>query len=34
MFLDKHGACSVFTALQILVEEGAKVNVTASMGFV
>lgn len=34
MFLDKHGACSVFSAFQTLVEEQAKVNVTVSMGFV
>ena len=34
MFLDKHGACSVFSAFQTLVEEKAKVNITVSMGFV
>lgn len=34
MYLDKHGACSVFSAFQAIVEEGIKVNVTCSMGFV
>ena len=34
MFLDKHGACSVFGAFQVLVEQKAKVNLTVSMGFV
>ena len=34
MFLDKHGACSVLSAFQTIVEEKLKVNVTCSMGFV
>lgn len=34
MYLDKHGACSVLSAFETLVEEKAKINVTASMGFV
>ena len=34
MFLDKHGACSVFSAFQTVVEEKVKVNLTVSMGFV
>ena len=34
MFLDKHGACSVFSAFKTIVEEKLKVNVTVSMGFV
>lgn len=34
MFLDKCGAVAVFSAFQAIVEEGLKVNVTVSMGFV
>lgn len=34
MYLDKHGACSVFSAFQAIAEEKLKINVTASMGFV
>ena len=34
MHLDKHGACSVFSAFQTIVEEKIKINVTCSMGYV
>ena len=34
MYLDKHGACSVFSALKTIAEEKLKINLTVSMGFV
>lgn len=34
MYLDKHGACSVFSAFQSIVDEKVKINLTCSMGFV
>ena len=34
MFLDKHGACSVLSAFETIVEEKMKVNVTCSIGLV
>ena len=34
MFLDKHGAMSVFAAFQTVVEEKLPVNLCCSMGFV
>ena len=34
MFLDKCGACAVMSAFMAVVEEGIKVNLTTSMGFV
>jgi leucyl aminopeptidase len=34
MYLDKHGAVSVFSAFKTLVEEKAKINLTVSMGYV
>lgn len=34
MYLDKHGACSVLSAFQTVVEEKLKINLTCSMGFV
>lgn len=34
MFLDKHGACSVFSAFCTVVTEKLPVNLTCSMGFV
>lgn len=34
MFLDKHGACSVLSAFETIVEEGLKANVTCSIGLV
>ena len=34
MFLDKHGACSVLSAFEAIVEEKMKVNVTCSIGLV
>lgn len=34
MFLDKHGATSVFSAFQTIVEEKLPINLTVAMGFV
>lgn len=34
MYLDKHGAVSVFAAFQTIVEEKVKINLTISLGFV
>lgn len=34
MFLDKHGAVSVFLAFQTVVLEKLPINLTCSMGFV
>lgn len=34
MYLDKHGACSVFSAFESIVEQKVKINLTCSMGFV
>ena len=34
MFLDKHGACSVLSAFQGVVEEKLKINLTCSIGMV
>ena len=34
MYLDKHGACSVLSAFQALVEEKTKINLTVSVGLV
>lgn len=34
MYLDKHGAISVFSAFQAIVDEKLKINLTCSMGFV
>ena len=34
MYLDKHGACSVFAAFKAIVEEKVKINLTLSMGYV
>lgn len=34
MYLDKHGAVSVFSAFETIVEEGLKINLTCSMGYV
>lgn len=34
MYLDKCGAVSILSAFQAIVEQGLKVNVTISMGFV
>ena len=34
MYLDKHGACSVLSAFEAIVEESIKINVTCSIGLV
>ena len=34
MYLDKHGAVSVFAAFKAIVEEKVKINLTCSMGYV
>lgn len=34
MFLDKHGACSVFSAFKAVTEADLKINLVCTMGFV